>query len=133
MPLEKNSGQKDAPTEVAESRPPIELAFINATIHQLHPSLSQLTVGNISVDYGRDTFSPVFGFKGVEAEGTLQPVPVHFDAFAIKHAFDSFTFGFMPNSGSGSCALALMDQTRAEVTTSTERIRVMVTIGLLAL
>ena len=90
-PLEKNSTDKASPTEVVENRNPIELAFINATLHDLHPNLSQLTIGNVSVDYGRDIFSPVFGFKGAEAEGTVSPL--HYDAFVIKHAFDSFTAG----------------------------------------
>lgn len=91
-PLEQSAGQKASPTEVVENRNPIELAFITASLHDLHPNLSQLTVGNISVDYGRDIFSPVFGLKGIEAEGNFEPL--HYDTFAIKHAFDSMTFGF---------------------------------------
>ena len=91
-PLERTTGEPSSPTEVTESRSVLELAFLNATLHDLHPHLSQLTLGNITVDYGRDVFSPVFGFKGAEAEGLISPA--HYDAFIIKHAFDAVTFGY---------------------------------------
>ncbi len=91
-PQEQAAGQKDAATEVVETRNPIELAYISANLHDIHSHISQITVGNINVDYGRDVFSPVFGFKGIEGEGRIQML--HYDAFIIKHAFDSYTFGY---------------------------------------
>jgi len=91
-PLETGETDLASPTEVVEKRNPIQLAFIAATMHKIHPNLTQMTVGNVSIDYGRDIFSPVFGFKGIEAEGFF--TPLHYDAFVIKHAFDGNTLGF---------------------------------------
>lgn len=91
-PAEKASGQKDAPTEVKDKPNPIQLKSLTASMHDLHPHISKVTIGNVNIDYGRDVFSPVFGFKGIEAEGRV--TPVHYDAFILKHAFDAATFGY---------------------------------------
>ncbi|MBI3012126.1 MAG: CIA30 family protein, partial [Elusimicrobia bacterium] len=59
--------------------------------NNLSPYLTQVTLGNIFVDYSPFTFSPVFGFKGISAEGDVDTLNYHL--FAIKHKYDSFTGG----------------------------------------
>lgn len=96
-PQEASAGQVAAPIDVVEDRTPIQLAYINASIHDVHPNLTEIAVGNLLIDYGRNAFAPVIGFKGIQGEGSYAIVPgtdtLHYDAFAIKHAFDSVTFG----------------------------------------
>ena len=81
----------DPAVEPRENRPPIELAYVNTTIQNIHPNIASLSFGNLYVDYGRDVFSPLFGFKGAQADGNIQDV--NYNVFAIKHIFDSFTAG----------------------------------------
>ncbi|MBI2118618.1 MAG: CIA30 family protein [Elusimicrobia bacterium] len=59
--------------------------------NNISPYLTQMTVGNLFVDYSPFTFSPVFGFKGLSVEGDLNRINYH--AFILKHKFDSFTIG----------------------------------------
>ncbi|MBL8024622.1 MAG: hypothetical protein JNK54_10160 [Elusimicrobia bacterium] len=57
----------------------------------LHPSLSLLTLGNQFVDYGVDVMAPIWGFKGISAEGDWERL--NYDAFVLKHSQNSFSVG----------------------------------------
>lgn len=59
--------------------------------NNVSPYLTQVTVGNLFVDYSPFTFSPVFGFKGLSAEGDVDIFNYH--VFILKHKLDSFTLG----------------------------------------
>src|SRR5581483_2908601 len=78
-------------TEPQENRPPVQLAYMNATLQNIHPNIASLSIGNLYVDYGRDVFSPLYGFKGIQADGNMNNV--NYNVFVIKHIFDSFTAG----------------------------------------
>ena len=78
-------------TTVLTQSPRLIEPSIQGFANNLSPYLTQLTVGNVFVDYSPFTFSPVFGFKGMSAEGDVDLVNYHF--FVLKHRYDSFTIG----------------------------------------
>jgi hypothetical protein len=59
--------------------------------NNIHPNLSLITIGNQFIDYGTDVLAPVFGFRGISAQGDWKDL--NYDAFALKHSQNSFTAG----------------------------------------
>jgi hypothetical protein len=57
----------------------------------LHPALSLVTLGNQFIDYGVDVMAPMFGFKGILAEGDVDRL--NYNAFALKHSQNSYSLG----------------------------------------
>lgn len=71
--------------------PQVQLVNLQAFANNIHPNITQITVGNQFIDYSPFTFSPVFGFKGLSMEGDVDVLNYHF--FVLKHRYDSFTIG----------------------------------------
>ena len=59
--------------------------------NNIHPHLSLVTLGNQFIDYGSDVMAPVFGFRGISAQGDWEQF--NYDGFVLKHSQDSFTAG----------------------------------------
>ncbi|MGQ0645334.1 MAG: hypothetical protein ACT4O3_07565 [Elusimicrobiota bacterium] len=91
IPFQKPSAAAPPIQPEERNRPDVEIGYFNAAILNLHPNLTTLSVGNLYVDYGRDVFSPLFGFKGAQADGKVSGVD--YNVFAIKHIYDAFTAG----------------------------------------
>ncbi len=83
------------------NRPNVQVSYFNASIQNLHPNLTSLSVGNLYIDYGPDVFSPLFGFKGIQADGKFGGDKLNYNVFAIKHVYDAYTLGgrFQANYG----------------------------------
>ncbi len=87
-----NVAQSTASGSTATTQAPkIVLTSFQLQANNISPYLTLVTVGNLFVDYTPFTFAPVFGFKGLSAEGDVDYVNYHF--FVLKHRFDSFTAG----------------------------------------
>jgi hypothetical protein len=71
--------------------PEAEIPSFQVMVNNLSPYLSNVTMGNIFVDYSPYTFAPVFGFKGASAEGDYDRLNYH--VFALKHSLNSFSAG----------------------------------------
>lgn len=71
--------------------PNVQLVNLQGIANNIHPNITQITVGNQFIDYSPFTFAPVFGFKGLSLEGDVGSLNYH--AFALKHRYDSFTTG----------------------------------------
>jgi hypothetical protein len=71
--------------------PAVELPSFQVVANNVSPYVTNVTLGNVFVDYSPYTFSPVFGFKGMTVEGDYDRYNYH--AFAIKHVQNSFTTG----------------------------------------
>lgn len=57
----------------------------------IHPNLSLITLGNQFIDYGQDVMTPLFGFRGLSAQGDWNQF--NYDGFILKHSQQSFTAG----------------------------------------
>ncbi len=68
-----------------------EIPSLQVMGNNISPYLTNVTLGHVFVDYSPYTFSPVFGFKGLAAEGDYDRFNYH--AFALKHPLNSFTAG----------------------------------------
>jgi hypothetical protein len=71
--------------------PAVEAPSLQVMANNVSPYLTNLTLGNLFVDYSIYTFSPVFGYKGASVEGDVDRWNYH--AFALKHVLNSFTAG----------------------------------------
>lgn len=71
--------------------PEMEAPSIQIMAHNVSPHLTNVTLGNLFVDYGPYVFAPVFGFKGLSLEGDYENINYH--GFVIKHAANSFAAG----------------------------------------
>lgn len=60
-------------------------------VSQLHPGLRLLSLGYLWIDFGRWTFTPQFGNKGLKAEGTIDQAG--YEAFVIKKRYEGFAAG----------------------------------------
>ncbi|HOW28518.1 MAG TPA: carbohydrate binding domain-containing protein [Elusimicrobiota bacterium] len=69
----------------------VEMPSMQIMANNLSPYLTNLTVGNLFVDYSLYTFAPVFGYKGASVEGDVDRINYH--AFVLKHVYNSFTAG----------------------------------------
>ncbi len=69
----------------------VEMVNLQGIANNIHPNITQITVGNQFIDYSPFTLAPVFGFRGLSLEGDAGPANYH--AFALKHRYDSFTTG----------------------------------------
>lgn len=76
-------------TEV--DNPGVEMRSVEFIANNLHPLLRHVVVGNIFADYSLYTFSPISGFKGLSGEGDFKRF--NYQAFVLKHMYDSFTAG----------------------------------------
>lgn len=59
--------------------------------HNILPSLSLVTLGNQFIDYGGDVMTPMFGFRGISAEGDWERL--NYSGFVLKHSQNSFSAG----------------------------------------
>ncbi len=71
--------------------PAVQMVNLQGFANNIHPNITQITLGNQFVDYSPFVFAPVFGFKGLSLEGDAGALNYH--VFALKHRFDSFTTG----------------------------------------
>ncbi len=71
--------------------PIVEMPSYQVFVTNLHTAVSLITLGNVFVDYSPDLFAPVFGFKGIEAQGDYERL--NYQGFVLKHALNSFTGG----------------------------------------
>lgn len=55
------------------------------------PFIKFITVGNLWVDFSEYTFSPVWGYKGIQVETAAAGWTPQF--FMLKHRYDSYTYG----------------------------------------
>lgn len=78
-------------TSVNVQNPVVEMRSVEFHANNLSPLLRHMVVGNIFADYSIYTFSPLFGFKGVSAEGDYKQF--NYNAFVLKHLYDSYTAG----------------------------------------
>ncbi|HRY30569.1 MAG TPA: hypothetical protein P5079_11115, partial [Elusimicrobiota bacterium] len=69
----------------------VEMPSFQVMANNVSPYLTNMTVGNLFVDYSPYVFSPVFGYKGLSVEGDYDRFNYH--AFALKHVLNSFTAG----------------------------------------
>lgn len=77
---------------VVESRSPsVEATNIQVMANNITPNISNITCGNLWVDYSPYTFTPAWGYKGLTAEGDYSKINYH--TFFIKGKYDTFTFG----------------------------------------
>ena len=67
--------------------------LVNSQINvsQIHPNLRLLTLGYLWIDFGRWTFTPQFGSKGLKAEGSIGDAG--YEAFVIKKRYESYAAG----------------------------------------
>ncbi len=78
-------------TTATTQSPKVVMTSFQLQANNISPYLTLVTVGNLFVDYTPFTFAPVFGFKGLSAEGDVDLLNYH--CFVLKHRFDSFTAG----------------------------------------
>jgi hypothetical protein len=69
----------------------MEMPSLVVMAHNPAPYVSNITVGNLFVDYSPFVFSPVWGYKGASAEGDWDRLNYHL--FVLKHVQNSFTAG----------------------------------------
>ncbi|MBN1384559.1 MAG: CIA30 family protein [Elusimicrobia bacterium] len=78
-------------TSVESRTPSVEAPNIQVMANNISPNVSNITCGNLWVDYSPYTFTPVWGYKGLTAEGDYNRVNYH--TFFIKGRYETFTFG----------------------------------------
>lgn len=89
-------------------------------VSQLHPNLRLLSLGYLWIDFGRWTFTPQFGNKGLKAEGSFGQVG--YEAFVIKKRYEAYAAGARvtyPNGPWLTQGILVFDNEYAQITGST--------------
>ena len=85
--------------------PNLNMPSLQVMMNNVSPYLTNVTLGNVFVDYSPNVFTADFGFKGATAEGDYGPLNYH--AFVIKHVLNAFTAGTRVQTRVLSLKLAL--------------------------
>ncbi|MEW5694038.1 MAG: CIA30 family protein, partial [Candidatus Hydrogenedentota bacterium] len=81
----------DTHNKIYTSIPDIDMIAYKMQANNLLPYVSQITLGNLWIDYGIHIFPAKWEWKGLNIEGNIEGTS--YDWFIIKHRYDSFTTG----------------------------------------
>ena len=80
-----------SPTQSGVKNMSVEATALQLLATDPIPNVSVLALGNIWVDYSPYIFSPIWGYKGLTAEGDWNTLNYHL--FYIKGSYNSYTLG----------------------------------------